>query len=245
MRLIFTLLFVSIWGLLLGQSTDKNKDKKFHIGIKFSPDYSYRYLSSNSEVNMGNSIIDWRNEYETARMGSTSGVVAKYLLSKRIGLESGLQFSDTGYRSKYFKDDYEQPGGINPSDDPAIPEKMTTNYHYYYLGIPIKLNYYLIRKKVHIFVTTGVSTDFFLDANKKSELEFEDRVEVQTYRYEENNFNNVSFIGLVGLGMEYKISQRFQLQFEPVIRYSFTPLDNTPLKEYLYSFGTNLTLFYH
>ena len=223
-----------------GQTTGSAPDKKFSVGILLSPDYSYRHLHlGNDEFN----LVQMRNETESPQLGFTAGVVARYQLKKRLVMESGIQFSDKGNKYEFDDfvslDDLISPGHI---EDPLIPEKITENYHYSYWGIPAKLNYYFSRKKVNMFVSAGVSTDFFLSGKRNSVIKFRDTTEKETSEMDED-FNKVSFSGLAGFGMESRISNLLQLQVAPVFRYSFTPLVAAPLKEHPWSFGLNVSVF--
>jgi hypothetical protein len=223
-----------------GQTTGSAPDKNFSVGILLSPDYSYRHLYlGNDEFN----LVQMRNETESPRLGFTTGVVARYRLKKRWIVESGIQFSDKGNKYEFDDfvslDDLISPGHI---EDPLIPEKITEKYHYSYWGIPAKLNYYFFQKKINMFVSAGVSTDFFLSGKRNSVIKFRDRTEKETSEMDED-FNKVSFSGLAGFGMETRISNLLQLQVAPVFRYSFTPLVDAPLKEHPWSFGLNVSVF--
>ena len=224
-----------------GQTTGSAPDKKFSVGILLSPDYSYRHLHlENDEFN----LVQMRNETESPRLGFTAGVVARYQLKKRLVMESGIQFSDRGNKFDFDDDFVSSDDLIWPghNEDPLIPEKITENYHYSYWGIPAKLNYYFSRKKVNMFVSAGVSTDFFLSGKRNSVIKFRDTTEKETSEMDED-FNKVSFSGLAGFGMESRISNLLQLQVAPVFRYSFTPLVAAPLKEHPWSFGLNVSVF--
>lgn len=128
------------------------------------------------------------------------------------------------------------------AQDPAIPDYFKSKYYYNYLGIPLKLNYYVIQKKVGVYLIGGIKSDFFLNAKYRAYLEFEGREEIHTQKQKDVDFNKVNLIGLAGFGIDYKIAQRLKLRFEPIFRYSFTPIVDSDLKEYLYSVGVNFSI---
>lgn len=222
------------------QSNENKANKRFSFGLNFSPDYSYRRLHMDNDEY---GFIDVRNETESPRFGYTTGIVAKYKFLPRLAIESGIQFADKG--EKLVFDDFVSYDGSNSQTDPFVPHKVTTKYHYYYIGIPLKLNYYLLQNKTRFFVTTGASTDFYVDNKSKTVAEFTDRTETNTNSEKNENINAVNFVGLLGFGIETNVSKRLQIRFEPIFRFSFTPVADGLIKDYLYSIRANFTIFYH
>ena len=246
MKLLTTFSLILLSMLVLAQSKENISTRKLYVGVSFSPDYSYRRLYSPDD----DSFVDLRNEAESPRFGFTTGIVISYQISNRFVLESGILFSDKGDKYGFVIDDlisFDDFGNIitgRDINDPLIPEKHTSKYHYYFLGIPLKMNYYFLKKNVGLFMSIGVSTDYLIDAKHTSKSEFKDRTEKIIKPFNNADFNRVNIVGLVGFGIDYKITHRIKFQFEPVFRYSFTPLVNTSLKGYLYSFGVDFTVFF-
>ena len=223
--------------------TEKPESRKFSFGVNFSPDYSFRSLHSNNPDYdfASNQLDDW----EVPAFGFTTGLSVRYLANEKFEFESGIQFSDKTYNFDVNKDDFITPNdGLNLSDDPAIPERAITQNHFYYLGVPIKLNYYFLQKRIRMYVSAGVSADFFLDDKSKSFMKFSDGSEIHENYENDYDYKKISLTGLAGIGAETKFSQRFGIRVEPVFRYSFTPLLDELVKVNLYSAGLNLVLFY-
>lgn len=189
-------------------------------------------------------FVEILNKFESPRFGFTSGIVSRYQFSSRFALESGLQFSDKGYKYGFSKYDLEFNNGFPEEDDPAMPEKITISNHYYYLGIPVRLNYYVLLNEVKLFISAGVSNDFFVKGKSKTKFEFPERNEIHTNQMGNEDFNKVKFTGLIGFGAEKEISNRLQFCFEPIFRYSFAPVIDASMKGYLYSFGANFIILY-
>ena len=223
--------------------TEEPKPKKFTFGVNFSPDYFYRSLHSNNPDY--DFAMNQLNDWELPAFGFTTGLSVRYLANKKFEFESGIQYSDKTYNFDVNKDDYEIPdNGPYQQDDPAIPERTITNYHFYYLGVPIKLNYYFLQKRIRMYVSAGVSTDLFLDTKSKTVMKFSDGTEI--YKNFENSYdyNKISLTGQAGFGAEVNLFQRFGIRVEPVFRYSFIPVVDALFKEYLYSAGLNFELYY-
>jgi len=222
---------------------EEPKPKKFSFGVNFSPDYSYRSLHSNNTDYdfVSNQLDDW----EVPAFGFTTGLSVQYLANEKFEFESGIQFSDKTYNFDVNKDDFVTPNdGLNQPDDPAIPDRSITQDHYYYLVVPVKLNYYFLQKRIRMYVSAGVSADFFLDDKSKSFMKFSDGTEINETFENDYDYNKISLTGQAGFGAETKLSQRFGIRVEPVFRYSFTPLIDELMKINLYSAGLNFVMFY-
>ena len=240
---VIPFIFFVLLSFSVKSQTQEPKPKKFSFGVNFSPDYSYRSLHSNNPDH--DFAINQLNDWEVPAFGFTTGLSVRYLANEKFEFESGIQFSDKTYNFDVNKDDYVSPNdGLNQPDDPAIPDRSVTRNHFYYLGVPIKLNYYFIQKRIRMYLSAGVSTDFFLDDKSKSFMKFSDGTEIRETFENDYDYNKISLTGLAGFGAETKFSQRFGIRVEPVFRYSFTPLVAAPMKGYLYSAGLNFVLYY-
>lgn len=223
--------------------TEEPKPKKISFGINFSPDYSYRRLHSNNPDH--DFVINQLNDWEEPAFGYTTGLSVRYLVNKKFELESGLQFSDKTFNLDIDRDDFETPdNGLYQPDDPAIPERLTTNYHFYYLEVPFKLNYHFYQKRIRMYVSAGVSADFAIDTKSKTTMKYRDRTESIERSNNGGDYNKICLSGLVGFGAETALFKRFGIRIEPVFRYSFSPIDDFMENENLYSAGLNLVLFY-
>ncbi len=140
---------------------------------------------------------------ETHHQPLTFGVRAAYPLTDRLAAESGLNYS-------ILRSDFSY-GGTKAYEQ----RKQTLHY----LGIPLNLNYTLIRyRKLDFIVSAGgmvekcvygkVTTDYVLDSNKTS------------------GHNTVSVNGLqwsagASASLQYNFARHFGLFIEPGLRYHF------------------------
>lgn len=223
----------------VAQNNSTNQQKSFVFGFSFSPDYTYRTLKTDID-DMG--FIDMRDELESARFGFTTGLSVKYILNHRWVLESGLQYADRGDKIETEDTDY-----IFPEDgsDPFVPEKSKSINHYYYLGVPLKANFYLVNKNVKVFLSAGLSFDFFSGSKVKQVYTYEGETIKSSYSEENVDFNGINYVGLAGFGVEYAINNKLELRLEPIVRYSFSSLTTyTDIKTYLYSAGINFAVYF-
>ncbi len=222
---------------------------RFLAGLVFSPDYCYRKLASDDQ---DKSIVQLRDTIETAKFGYSAGMQIHYYFRKRISFETGFIVSDKGEKTKKYPltfGDMIDPryGFIYPVTTASGPtlKYMVFNYHYYYLSIPLKINYTLAYKKLKMFPSIGLSTDFYLTNKTTLILIFSDN---SKHRKQSKNklinCNAVNFSIVTGLGVSYDLNSRITLVVQPEYRRSLSPIENTPIKEYLYSVGVNTGLYY-
>lgn len=103
--------------LVYGQNNVTTKARKFFIGANFSPDYCYRVLTQNDNNISNNSWTRAKNildSIEIAKFGYTAGIVLGYQFNVLIGIETGIQFSNKGYKTLPILTIYDlsKPGAI-------------------------------------------------------------------------------------------------------------------------------------
>ena len=218
-----------------GQSSD-NDTRKFHIGATFSPDYNYRTLTSDKSSN-----TDYRNDLESAKFGYTTGLTFSYQFSKRFATELGIMYADKGYKRSGidFTDEYGNELG-----------SVTLFQRFKFLDIPIKANYYFLQKeRFQLYATAGFSTNFLLKLRSVTKYDYSDsNTSNEKTAYDSNldGFNSINFSGVVGIGAEYKLTDRFKIRCEPMFRHDFTDIythQDHEINQYFYSFGANVGLF--
>lgn len=215
------------------KTVDSIKNNKCEIGFSFSPDYSYRSLKSDASNQL---IKEIRDTLEVPKFGYTAGINLLFHIHKKIVVETGLLFSDKGEKTK-------KTSFVNVTND-QLPTYYTYKYHYYYLDIPLKVNYYVLMGKLKIYLTAGISGNIFL-TQKTTLLEGHDNKDTKRTSFTFNpEFNRFNLAFVAGAGINYKVSKRTDLKVEPIYRRSITPIDNFPIKVYLYSAGLNIGLTY-
>src|SRR4051812_48865989 len=85
--------------ITLCQTSDTTKSKKISIGVMYSPDYCYRTLKPDASE-ISKAIVETRDNFEIPKFGFTTGLSFIYQLNKKLSLETGLQFSDKGEKTK-------------------------------------------------------------------------------------------------------------------------------------------------
>jgi opacity protein-like surface antigen len=233
-KLFYLFLLLPLFSL--GQNQTNMKDTKFAVGLCFSPDYSYRYLST--DVDAKKFIKEERDTSETPDFGFTAGVSLHYSFNKRFAVESGLLYSKKGYKKTLTKFSAFDP------NDPLIPERAVFYSRFDYLCVPVKFNYVFIDKRFKLFVTAGVSANFFIKEETKIVSEFSNRTTVKYVEDNISDFRKLNLEFLAGIGADYNLNKHFKLRLEPLFRRSINSITTTDIKGYLYSGGLNFGVYY-
>jgi Outer membrane protein beta-barrel domain len=235
----FLLLTLTIIPLTLCcQNADTTKPGRISIGISFSPDYCYRFLNSRG---LNSWVADSRDTSEIPKFGYTVGVNVAWRINNRICIEAGLLYSDQSYQTKNCT-----LFDLNTSGKPdtLFPAISKSTYHYIYLDIPVKVNYYLLIKRAKLYITGGISLNIFLAQKSTLKIDFKDD---QTKTYNStitSGLTKINLAAIAGFGFSYDVTKRIYFKIEPVFRCSITPIVQAPLREYLYSIGLNTGLYY-
>ena len=153
--LIFT--FILIASSVFATTPDSLKQKKWAIGLTYSPDFCYRVSYEKS------SFLALANIKESPKYGFTSGVNILYQLLDRVGVEFGVLYNNKGekmYSNSSSSSTWTTPDGTSASY--AIKETKST-LAYQYLEIPLKINVNLVNKnKLRLFPSLGCSMNVFM-----------------------------------------------------------------------------------
>ena len=237
MNFLKILLFLAPFGLSAQDSTS-TKFKHWAIGFTISPDYCYRILTTDGSVSSKN-IVSSRNENEQAQYGVTKGFNVCCFFKKYFSIETGINYSNSGYRTKDFSDFiYFGP------PDPYIPTKTKSIYNYDCIDIPLKTNFIFGKKKLHFIASAGIITDFLLFRTETQTAEYSDGTIMTSNFKSQSGFNFVNLTLLLSAGADINLSKKFNLRIEPTYRYSLDIRDTSPIKEHLWSAGLNFGLYY-
>jgi hypothetical protein len=235
MRIDMKKIAIIILSLFSLTSYCQDKDRKFAIGVCFSPDYCFRTYSADDSLKW---VIDVMDSMEIPKFGYTTGLNFNYKISPRLDIDFGFKYSIKGYKTHWLKMIAAQP------NDPLIPDKILYVYNYIYFDFPLKLNYLLLDKNLKLFVSGGVSTNIFQKEIFITSKKYNDgSVKTDSVIDKSDYHQNVNFAALAGLVLDYNISDRLKLRLEPTFRYSINSVFDSPIKGYLYSIGLDFGIY--
>ena len=96
------------------------------------------------------------------------------------------------------------------------------NQEFGYIEIPLEIQYAISTKKLGVNVIGGFSS-FFLNENKI----YSESSGSKTLIGEANNINKVSYSANFGLGINYEVSKKLDLNLEPIFKYQINTFSNT------------------
>lgn len=106
-----------------------------------------------------------------------------------------------------------------------------------FIEVPLEMEFALLTSKIGLNLIGGAST-FFLDENMISHNSPMATTELGAA----NNLNNVSYSTNIGLGINYNISQQFQLNLEPIFKYQLNTYNNSAgLSPYIFGVYSGLS----
>ncbi|MES2515402.1 MAG: outer membrane beta-barrel protein [Bacteroidota bacterium] len=237
--LIFTLLFSS--AILSATTPDSLKTKKWAVGLSYSPDFCFRMRYAKASEK-GSS-----NMTENGKMGFTTGINLRYQLLDKIGIEFGALYSTKGQKAETSSTNWVTPD--NHTYDPSIPNYNSLgNLHiarkitftYKYLEIPLKVNVYLINKRLKVFPSIGCSANIFM--GKKTVSVYDGGKETSN-SYDKKNIPAAEFAVLGGVGLSYDLTKNLFVKVEPSFRSFIRPLVDYPVSGTFYSLGANTGIY--
>jgi len=238
------ILIASFPFVINAQEAKKNKSNKaVSIGFSFSPDYAYRTLKNNDGSSSSELKIDSRNEREKGKFGFTTGLNLNARLSKKFELQTGVLYSDKGYRIPKKTTNY--------SPRPSEPTQLKYQTSFNYLDIPLKLNFISESGHVKFVVGAGLTANFLLNESETVTLIYADGSEkelCQSYGF----YNKFNLSSVISAGVEFKLMENIFLRTEPTFRYGLLKIVDNPVPAYLWtvvtaylwSVGLNMGIYY-
>lgn len=227
-KLILLFLFLPL--LSLGQN-QTIKETKFAVGLCFSTEYFNTVYYTNLE-----GFVDRENDTNSySSFGFSAGISVLYKLNDKFTIESGLSYYQTGWES--FKLTYIP---IDISDPVLYPDPL---YKYKYISVPLKLNYFFLNKKIKLFASVGLIADFLLEVNDNSNVKYGSFLK-EYGKVSKENYNTLNLQIVAGFGADYDLNKHFKLRIEPYFRRSVNSVSNTQIKNFMYSAGANMGVYY-
>jgi Outer membrane protein beta-barrel domain len=220
---------------ILGQDT--NPTQKILIGFNFSPDYSSRTLKNNDGSSSSDLVIKSRNDIEVAKFGFTTGLNVCFNFSQLVGFETGIQFSNKGYKTKNQDLIYFPPS-------PSSPTKSKTTYAYQYIGIPLKAKFSFGKSKVRFISSIGFMTNLLLNVKQTNNFEYSNGKTEKKTQSTTSGFKKVDISPIISVGIDYKLNNKIHLLAEPTFRYGAVKTKDAPVTENLWNTGLNVGLYY-
>ena len=212
-----------------------SNSSKFRLGISYSPYSCYRQLNYEDGNHWLNDIL---NNTEISKYGFSAGLAVQYQVTRKIRIESGIQYSDLGYKTIKIPLRW-------TITNQAYPVNSYTVFHYQFVGIPLIVDYCIPVNKITYFFSGGFSGTVFL--NKRTTLisEYEDGHHSTTSSSKDIGYAKFNLAAVIGFGASYDLSKKLMFQLQPIFIQSLNSIvvDNNA-KVNLFAIGVNFGLLY-
>lgn len=228
-------------------------ENRWDVAPNFAPVY-YSSLGSGSSIDS-----QFSNNSKSGEINYSYGIKVSYALNDKLSLRTGVNKVDLSYSTNniefaiasaseglqsvnYESRNYTIAVGNRGSLKPPPPSAPTINENgnvivprngvipgtmkqeLDYFEIPLELKYTLFNNRFGINVVGGMST-LLLNNNTISVLSDGFQSEIGGA----NNLNSLSFSTNVGLGFDYKLSNRFVFNLEPMFKYQLNPYSDNSI----------------
>ncbi|WP_142784429.1 hypothetical protein [Changchengzhania lutea] len=237
---------------VLEQAKDITPEEKRLSRWSVAPNAAPVYFNTLGE---GSSIDpQFISNSKSGELNMSYGIGATYAINKRLSIRSGVNKVNLGYntndvvvfQSVGFSSSSRALANVNAEGSstsatssnisvissenltskvaPNALESFNTsiNQSIGYIEVPLEIEYALVNKKLGVNVIGGFSS-FFLSDNKI----YSETGGSQTFIGEANNINKVSYSANFGVGLNYQISKKIDLNLEPIFKYQINTFNNT------------------
>ena len=226
---------------VLTQEIDVEKINRWSLQPNVAPVY-FSSITNGSPIG-----TQFENNAKSGNVNLSYGINVSYKVSKRLSIRSGLNKVNYGYNTNDItvtsSAQAVQAGSninfsnnasniaINPTPNIARVQSLQQNLDVFslstvpeidgvltqefgYLEVPLEIEYRLIDKKLGLNLIGGVSSLFLTD-----NVIVVDAENFTAEIGEANNLSNTNFSTNIGIGVDYKISEKVQINVEPVFKY--------------------------
>lgn len=233
--------FLTLWFLsctaeiLIAQDMDSSR-RKILIGVSFEPNFSYRQLAYSHPNSW---VEDIRNAVELPKLGYSTGINFRYNYNSKLSFEGAVIYNNHGMTTRRVDLAWDD---LNVD----FPTESKTTYSYNYVEFPVKANYYIKVDSWTIYLTGGISLNHFVSKTLKT-ITFDEKGRSDSNKSNVNyGYAPNTYSAILGFGIDIPIKNHWLLNIEPMYRQNFTSISYEPQgKEFFYSGGLNLKLFYH
>jgi hypothetical protein len=195
------------------QQEDKNQSNfSYALGINAGKDLTKRLSIEGGVQYLYNSASLQTHAYVLNTATNEKYPIISDLLSGTTNTVESPVYQANAVNDKGSSADFTMATQLNPTSTP-----IDLRNQYQYISFPVKLGYQLNRQeKLRFIASAGLSTDVFLkntiDGNQPNIY----AAEITSGK--ESAYRSVNVSGLVGLGIQYRYTQRLSLMLEPTYR---------------------------
>ena len=231
-------LFILFYFFLASSFSANAQNNKIYVGISLYPNYSYRNYFTDISVRFLQSAYD---TIERPKFSYSAGIFAEKKLNENFRLRVGLNFMNSGFRTKKQELHFASPDSSGQYQQIIFGGYGNVVYNDFYLELPIDVHYFFV--KTPVFIDFGISPVFNLYNSSTANWEYPDgHTETRTGENKSTSFNKFGLAFQFGIGYEVKIINRLILEIQPKFQYflSTDVISSNKAKDRLYNLGLQL-----
>lgn len=231
------------------EKTTVGDSKKLRLSTFAAPVF-YKNIGGGNELSS-----EFSNNSSTSEVTLSYGVKFAYTIGKKLKIRTGISKVDVNYNIENISyspsamavgfeniqpvhDNLNIQAAPSPDQDNlsglpsagfgsnsfasssiAVPGEIKQQFGF--IEVPLELEYALIDKKFGLNIIGGGSS-LFLDNNRVNLISGDNKTELG----EASNINSTSFSTNIGLGMDYKLTDKFSISVEPIFKYQLNTFNN-------------------
>lgn len=219
------------------------KVRRFALEVVASPDLCFRTLVNVDGSPTSTTVYNLDNDNDRPKLGFTTGFCFRYTFCKRFEIESGLLYSNKGFRTKetdlIFGDLIDRRRGF-VYNTTGLPSHGKIVYSFHYLDLPLKVNYLAGNKKLRFVCGAGLALNVLLKQTTSFKGTDPSGNHV-TSSSSNDYYNAINLSPIVSAGINWQLSPRMDLRIEPSFRYGVIKIVDAPVSAYLWNTGLNLS----
>lgn len=215
MRTFITAVILGASIVAQAQGVVAPKPGKWALGFSFSPDYSYRQLMFDRKDPKEREYAKEADAQDSPILGFTSGVNIQRRLGKNFSIETGLQFSQQGYRHVEKDIDYSNYRWFAPPG--RLPKDIDQTRKTQGISAPIRLNFCVGKGKFQFTTSVGINLNYQFANIYCRTLTYDDGSVKKSN--DRSSGSLLKFGTQLSAGCNYDISSRSKLRIEPTFRY--------------------------
>lgn len=222
LRLSILIPLIALVSVSQGQT---DSTRRWTIGAGVGAGLGYRMLSHDVPPHWADAYIRTRDEREEPRIALAGHLGAGCQLSRRIGLEAGIGYTQLGWQEPFSLEGFM----FNDPSDPAIPERVTFSHVFHYLDLRLGATLTLGQGPWRSVSALGLAPALLIAARTRTDSEYSDGRRMHESREPMERFNTFNLFPYLGTGVAFHPGGRWEWRLQPTVRYGTMRIVNGPI----------------
>lgn len=233
-KILFLIILLPLASILWSQSENSSFTRKREMGFDFGVVVNYRLLTAEKDNEIGQMLVEARNQFENIKLGVTAGFQMNLPILEKWYLGLAANYANMGYVFKMPV--------FTGSGNQVSFGNSTFIYNYHSLLLPVTMKYFNPIKKIAFIGGFGLGPHVILVARQRGTLELED----ETHTTQGNAAAPFRFaiFGQGSLGVRIQLNEKLSTRIEWVNNMDAFLISPTPVRGRLYHSGIQLGIYF-